>query len=71
MQCSILGYKLAGMCFGSSSRCHMSVTSHVWDAVIYLSTAGPRSVMHNRDWGNRGIRCWEWSGVEWNRTEYK
>ena len=69
MQCSILGYKPAGTCFGSSSSCHMLVTFHVWNAVIYLSTAEPKSVMRNSDWGNRGIRNQEWSRVEQNRAE--
>ena len=47
----------------------MLVMSHVWDAVIYLSMAGPRSTMHDGDWGNGGIGCWEWSGMEWNGME--
>ena len=48
----------------------MSVTFRVWDVVIYLSTAGPKSVMRNGDWGNRGIGNWEWSGVEWHGAEW-
>ena len=48
----------------------MSVTFCVWNAVIYLSTAEPKSAMHNGDQGNRGIGNREWSGVEWNRAEW-
>ena len=69
MQCSILGYGPAGMCFSSGSRHHMSVTFRVWNAVISLSTAEPKSVMHDGDQGNRGVGNWEWSRVEWNRAE--
>ena len=69
MQCSILGYQPAGMCFGSGSRHHMSVTFCVWDAVIYLSMVELKSVMCDGDRGNRGIGSWEWSGVEWHRAE--
>ena len=47
----------------------MSVMSRVWNAVIYLSTVEPKSTMRNSDWGNRGIRNQEWSGVEQNRAE--
>ena len=47
----------------------MLVTSCVWNAVIYLSTAEPKSAMHDSDQGNRGIGNWEWSGVERNRVE--
>ena len=68
MQCSILGYELAGMCFSSSSSCHMLVTFCVWNAVIYLSTVEPKSVMRDGNQGNRGIRNWEWSGTEWNKN---
>ena len=75
MQCGILGYGLVGMCFSSGSRRHMLVTFHVWDAVIYLSTAEPKSMMCNSDWGNRGVGNWEWSrmeqnGAEWSRMEW-
>ena len=70
MQCGILGYRLAGMCFSSSSRCHMSVMFHVWNAVIYLSTAELKSAMRDSDQGNRGIGSWEWSGMEQNGTEW-
>ena len=70
MQCSILGYRPAGMCFSSGSRRHMSVTFHVWNAVISLSMVEPKSAMHNSDRGNRGVRNWEWSGVEQNRAEW-
>ena len=74
MQCSILGYKLAGMCFGSGSRRHMSGTFCVWNVVIYLSTSELKSMMCNGNWGNRGIGNWEWSrveqsGAEWSRME--
>ena len=69
MQCGILGYELAGTCFSSGSRCHMSVMFCVWNAVIYLSTAEPKSVMRDGDWGNRGIGNREWSGTEQNRAE--
>ena len=48
----------------------MLVMFHVWDAVIYLSTAEPKSAMHNGDWGNRGIRSREWSRVEWHGVEW-
>ena len=44
----------------------MSVMFRVWNAVIYLSMAEPRSVMHNSDQGNRGIGCQEWNGAEWS-----
>ena len=47
----------------------MSVMSHVWNVVIYLSMAEPKSAMRNSDQGNRGIGDWEWSRVEWNRVE--
>ena len=47
----------------------MLVMFRVWNVVIYLSTAEPRSMMHDSDQGNRGIRCQEWSAVEWNRVE--
>ena len=47
----------------------MSVTFHVWDAVIYLSTAEPKSAMHDGDRGNRGIGNWKWSGVERHKAE--
>ena len=69
MQCGILGYGPAGTCFGSGSRRHMSVTFHVWNAVIYLSMAEPKSVMRDSDRGNRRIGNWEWSGVERNGAE--
>ena len=44
-------------------------TFHVWNAVIYLSTAEPKSAMRDGDRGNRGIGNQEWSGVERNRAE--
>ena len=69
MQCGILGYRLAGTCFGSSSRHHLSVTFRVWNAVIYLSTAELKSAMHDSNRGNRGIGNQESSGVERNRAE--
>ena len=47
----------------------MSVTFHIWDAVIYLSTVELKSTMRDGDWGNRGIGSWEWSGVERHRVE--
>ena len=47
----------------------MSVMFHVWNAVISLSTAEPKSAMHNGDWGNRGVGNREWSGVERNGVE--
>ena len=47
----------------------MSVMSHVWNAVIYLSTAEPRSAMRDGDRGNRGIGNRKWSGVERNGAE--
>ena len=47
----------------------MSGTFRVWNAVIYLSTAEPKSAMRDSDRGNRGIRNREWSGVERNRAE--
>ena len=74
-KCSgISGYELAGTCFGSGSRCHMSGTFRVWNAVIYLSMAEPKSAMRDGDRGNRGIGNREWSGVErsgaeWSGTE--
>ena len=45
----------------------MSVMSHVWNVVIYLSTVEPRSTMRNGDWeiGESGVR----SGVEQSRAE--
>ena len=70
MQCSILGYKPAGMCFGSGNRHHMSVMFHVWNVVISLSMAEPKSVMCNGNWENRGIGSWEWSRVKWNGVEW-
>ena len=69
MQCGIPGYEPAGTCFGSGSRRHMSGTFRVWNAVIYLSTAEPKSAMRNGDRGNRGIGNREWSGVERNGAE--
>ena len=69
MQCGIPGYELAGTCFGSGSRRHMSGTFRVWNAVIYLSTVELKSAMRDGNRGNRGIGNWEWSGVEWNRAE--
>ena len=69
MQCSILGYELAGMCFGSGSRRHMSVTFCVWNVVMSLSMAEPKSMMRDGDQGNRGIGNQEWSGVERNGVE--
>ena len=48
----------------------MSVMSCVWNAVIYLSTVELKSMMHDGDWGNRGIGSQEWSGVEWNEAEW-
>jgi hypothetical protein len=48
----------------------MSVTSRVWNAVIYLSTAEPRSAMCDGNRGNRGIGNRKWSGVEWNGVEW-
>ena len=48
----------------------MSVTFHVWNAVIYLSMVELRSMMCDSDWGNRGIKCWEWSTVEQNGAEW-
>ena len=69
MQCGILGYRLAGTCFGSGSRHHMSVMFRVWNVVISLSTAEPKSAMHNGDWGNRGVGNQEWSRTEQNRAE--
>ena len=47
----------------------MSVTFRVWDAVIYLSTAEPKSAMRDSDRGNRGIGSWKWSRVEWHGAE--
>ena len=47
----------------------MSGTFHVWNAVIYLSTAELKSAMRDGNQGNRGIGNREWSGVEWNRVE--
>ena len=47
----------------------MSVTFCVWNAVISLSTAEPKSVMRNSDQGNRGVGNQEWSGVEQNGAE--
>ena len=47
----------------------MSVTFRVWNAVIYLSTAEPKSAMRDGDRGNRGIGNQEWSGVEQNGAE--
>ena len=69
MQCGILGYGPAGMCFGSGSRRHMSVMFRVWNAVIYLSMAEPKSAMRDGDQGNRGIGNREWSRVERNGVE--
>ena len=69
MQCGTLGYKPAGMCFSSGRMCHMLVTSCVWNVVIYLSTAEPKSVMCNSDQGNRRIGSGvEQSGMEWNKN---
>ena len=45
------------------------VTFCVWDVVIYLSTADPKSVMCDGDWGNRGIGSRKWSRVEWHGAE--
>ena len=48
----------------------MSGTFRVWNAVIYLSTAEPKSAMRDGDRGNRGIGSGaEWSGTERNRAE--
>ena len=47
----------------------MSVTFRVWNAVISLSTAEPKSAMHDGDRGNRGVGNWERSGVERNGAE--
>ena len=47
----------------------MLVMSCVWNAVIYLSTAEPKSTMQDGDQGNRGIGSQEWSRVEWNKVE--
>ena len=47
----------------------MSGTFHVWNAVIYLSTAEPKSAMRDGDRGNRGIGNREWSGTEQNGAE--
>ena len=47
----------------------MSVMFRVWNAVIYLSTVGPKSAMRDGDRGNRGIGNREWSGVEQHGAE--
>ena len=47
----------------------MLVTFRVWNAVMSLSMAEPKSVMRNGDQGNRGIGNREWSGVERNGAE--
>ena len=69
MQCGILGYEPVGTCFGNGSRRHMLVMFRVWDAVIYLSMAEPKSAMRDGDWGNRGIGSRKWSRVEWHGVE--
>ena len=48
----------------------MSVMFCVWNAVISLSTAEPKSAMRDGDRGNRGVGNWEWSGVEQNGAEW-
>ena len=47
----------------------MSVTFHVWNAVISLSMAELKSTMCDGDRGNRGVGNQEWSGVEQNGAE--
>ena len=47
----------------------MSVTFHVWDAVIYLSMAELKGAMRDGDQGNRGIGSRKWSGVERHGAE--
>ena len=47
----------------------MSVMFHVWNVVISLSMAEPKSTMRDSDWGNRGVGNQEWSGVEQNGAE--
>ena len=46
----------------------MSVTFCVWNAVISLSTAEPKSAMRDGNQGNRGIGNWEWSRMEQNKN---